>query len=212
VKKPLLIYGTGLIAEVAKYYFENDSPYSVAAFTNHQEFISDDTFCQLPVLDFDSPDLAQKFPNRNLFIAIGHQGQNDIRKERFKESVSKGFNLVSYISSRAHVFSHFIGQNAFILENNVIQPFTQIGNNCTLWSGNHIGHHSIIGDHSFITSHVVVSGNCKIESNCFIGVNATIFDGVTIGQNSIVGAGSIVRKNIAENSIIRAPLSELKKE
>lgn len=212
MKEPLLIYGTGLIAEVAKYYFENDSPYSVEAFTNHQEFIIDDTFCELPVLDFNDPSLAQKFPNLNLFIAIGHQGQNDIRAKRFDESVSKEFNLVSYISSRAHVFSQSIGRNAFILENNVIQPFTQIGNNCTLWSGNHIGHHSIVADHSFVTSHVVVSGNCKIESNCFLGVNATIFDGVTIGRNSIVGAGSIVRKNVAENSIIRAPLSELKNE
>jgi sugar O-acyltransferase (sialic acid O-acetyltransferase NeuD family) len=210
VKEPLLIYGTGLIAEVAKYYFDNDSPYFVEAFTNAREFIKDDTFCQLPIFEFDDLDLAQKFPHRNLFIAIGHQGQNDIREKRFDESLTRGFNLISYISSKAHVFSQYIGRNAFILENNVIQPFTLIGNNCTLWSGNHIGHHSIIADHSFITSHVVVSGNCKIENNCFIGVNATVFDGVTVGKNSIVGAGSVVRKSIPENTIIRAPLSEQK--
>jgi sugar O-acyltransferase (sialic acid O-acetyltransferase NeuD family) len=210
MKKPLLIYGTGLIAEVAKYYFDTDSPYYVKAFTNHREFIKEDTFCNLPILDFDDPNFTNKFPSRDMFMAIGHQGQNDIRRTRFDESISKGFNLISYVSSRAHVFTEIIGHNVFILESNVIQPFTQIGNNCTLWSGNHIGHHSTIADHVFIASHVVVSGNCKIESNCFLGVNATIFDGVTIGRNSIVGAGSVVRKNIAENSIIRAPLSELK--
>ena len=34
-----------------------------------------------------------------------------------------------------------------------------IGDDCVLWSGNHIGHHATIGDHCFITSHVVVSGH-----------------------------------------------------
>jgi len=31
-----------------------------------------------------------------------------------------------------------------------------IGNNVTLWSGNHIGHDAMIDDHGFITSHVVI--------------------------------------------------------
>lgn len=210
MKKPILVYGTGLIAEVAKFYFEIDSPYFVKAFANRQEFIKEDTFCGLPVLDFDNPDVVNTAGTADLFLAIGHQGQNDIREKRFQESLSKGFSLVSYISSRAQVFTKAIGRSVLILENNVIQPFTTIEDNCTLWSGNHIGHHSKIGAHTFITSHVVVSGNCKIESNCFIGVNATLFDGITVGRNSIIGAGSVIRKDLADNSIMRAPLSELK--
>ena len=52
------------------------------------------------------------------------------------------------------------GDNCFILEDNTVQPFVTIGNNVTLWSGNHIGHDSVIEDDCFISSHVVVSGTC----------------------------------------------------
>ncbi len=65
--------------------------------------------------------------------------------------------MISYVSSKATVFPGApIGDNCFILEDNTIQPFTSIGNNVVLWSGNHIGHHSVIKDHVSFTSHVVL--------------------------------------------------------
>src|SRR5262249_44581290 len=78
----------------------------------------------------------------------------------------------------------------FILEDNTIQPFTRIGDNVVLWSGNHIGHHSTISDHVFVTSHVVVSGHCSIGPNCFLGVNATLRDGLTLAEGTLVAMGA----------------------
>ena len=43
-----------------------------------------------------------------------------------------------------------IGENSFIFENNVIQPFVRVGNNCILWSGNHVGHRTVLRDHVFV--------------------------------------------------------------
>jgi acyl-[acyl carrier protein]--UDP-N-acetylglucosamine O-acyltransferase len=54
----------------------------------------------------------------------------------------------------------------FVLEDNTIQPGVRIGDDVTLWSGNHIGHDSVIADHCFISSHVVVSGWVRIGSYC----------------------------------------------
>lgn len=85
-----------------------------------------------------------------------------------------------------------IGENCFILEDNTIQPFVTIGNNVTLWSGNHIGHHSVISDHCFIASHVVVSGGVEIGERSFIGVNATLRDHIKIGECCVIGAGAII--------------------
>jgi UDP-3-O-[3-hydroxymyristoyl] glucosamine N-acyltransferase len=85
-----------------------------------------------------------------------------------------------------------IGENCFILEDNTIQPFVTIGNNVTLWSGNHIGHHSTIHDHTFIASHVVVSGGVVIGEQCFFGVNVTLRDHITIGDMCVVGAGTML--------------------
>ena len=64
------------------------------------------------------------------------------------------------MSSDAYLVTEVeIGENCFIFEANVIQPFVRIGDNVVMWSGNHIGHDSTIGSHCFIASHAVISGN-----------------------------------------------------
>jgi acetyltransferase-like isoleucine patch superfamily enzyme len=62
----------------------------------------------------------------------------------------------------------------------------------TLWSGNHIGHHSTIADHCFLASHVVVSGGVEIGEQCFVGVNVTLRDHVRIGARCVLGAGALL--------------------
>ena len=89
----------------------------------------------------------------------------------------------------------------------MLQPFTKIGDNTTLWSGNHIGHHTVIGSHVFISSHVVVSGVCEIGDSSFLGVNSTIHDNVSIGAFSIIGAGANVEVNLPERSFVKQPAS-----
>ena len=114
----------------------------------------------------------------------------------------KGYKIASYISSNATYLSQFQpGENAFILENNTIQPFVRIGNNVTLWSGNHIGHHSQIDDHNFVSSHVVISGHCEIKSFCFLGVNSTLAHKVTLAEGTLLGAGVIISKDTEENGV-----------
>ena len=105
----------------------------------------------------------------------------------------KGYKLASYVSSKATLLNNRqFGENCFIFEDNTIQPFVKIGNNITLWSGNHIGHHSLIKDHTFLASHVVVSGGVQIGEQCFIGVNATLRDHIEIGDRCIIGAGALI--------------------
>lgn len=209
MKDPIIIYGTGMIGEVAKYYFDEDSPYRVVAFANKLEFIKEDSFCGLPVIDCEDKSSLKGLKTNKCFVAVGYKANNSIRKSRCEEFENRGFELVSYISSRAIIFSKAIGKSVFILENNVIQPYVSIGDNCILWSGNHVGHHSQVGPNNFLSSHVVISGNCRIMENCFFGVNSTVFDGVTIGKDSTIGAGALVRRDLPQGSKVRPPLSEV---
>ena len=96
-----------------------------------------------------------------------------------------------------------IGRNCFILEDNTIQPFVKIEDNVTLWSGNHIGHHSTIDRHCFLASQIVVSGGVKIEEQCFIGVNATLRDHITVGARSIIGAGVLLLNSTEAQSVYK---------
>mgnify|MGYP006215116609 CR=1 FL=1 len=76
----------------------------------------------------------------------------------YMELKNKDYKFATFIHPDVNIWdSTTIGENVLILENNTIQPFTSIGNNTIIWSGNHFGHHGKIGDHCFISSHVVIS-------------------------------------------------------
>ncbi len=193
MKKKLVVFGSGEIAQLAEYYFRTDSQYEVVAFTVDREFLYDASFCGCPVVAFDEVD--ELFPpvEHELFVALSYSKLNRIRKEKYLAAKAKGYKVTSFISSKATVLNGGqIGENCFIFEDNTIQPFVKIGNNVTLWSGNHIGHHSAIKDHTFIASHVVVSGGVEIGEQCFIGVNATLRDHIKIGDRCVIGAGTLI--------------------
>lgn len=198
----LIIFGLGDIAQIASYYFSIDSEHEVVAFTVDKEYVSAKEFEGKPVIAFD--EIEKKYPptEYKMFIAISYVKMNKVRTEKYNQAKSKGYELVSYISSRCTYLSQFpCGDNCFIFEDNTIQPFVKIGNNVTLWSGNHIGHHSIIDDNNFISSHVVVSGHCHIHSFCFIGVNATLGHKVTVAEETLIGAGVVQTKDTVSKGV-----------
>ena len=137
---------------------------------------------------------------------------NRFRERIYNEGKAKGYNFLTYVSSKANVCTEDIGENCFILEDNNIQPYTKIGNNCVLWSGNHIGHHSIIEDSVFITSHVVVCGECLIKKYCWLGVNSSIRNTCIIEEGTIVGMSASVNKNTSGNAIYLGVPAKLYKE
>ena len=193
MKKPLVIFGAGDIAQLAHFYFSSDSEYKVVAFTVDAAYLTETTFCGLPVIAFEEVTTLFAPQQCDIFVALSYSKLNAVRKEKYLAVKALGYRLASFISSRATVLNDGrIGENCFIFEDNTIQPFVTIGNNVTLWSGNHIGHHSTIKDHSFIASHVVVSGGVEIGEQCFIGVNATLRDHIKIGENCVIGAGSLL--------------------
>ncbi|MBF0460469.1 MAG: acetyltransferase [Magnetococcales bacterium] len=193
MKKHLVIFGVGDIAQLAHYYFNTDSEYEVVAFTVDIAYRTEASFCDLPVVAFE--EIVSRYPPEKyeLFVAVGYASLNVVRKKKYLAAKVLGYRLASFVSSRATVLNDgYIGDNCLILEDNTIQPFVEIGNNVTLWSGNHIGHHAVIKDHCFISSHVVISGGVEIGEQCFIGVNATVRDHIKIGERCVIGAGALL--------------------
>jgi sugar O-acyltransferase (sialic acid O-acetyltransferase NeuD family) len=206
----LVLFGTGQIAELAQFYFESDSPYKPVAFTVHGEFVKEATYLGLPVVAFE--ELEERFPQEDasVFVALSYKNVNKFRRSIFEEVVSMGYEVPSYVSSRATVLVDMSrSKNCFVLEENTIQPFVRIGDNVFLWSGNHIGHHSVLESHCYIASQIVISGNCRIEEESFIGVNATLHDGVTIGAGAIVAAGALIKRDVESGSVMVAPSAKL---
>lgn len=203
--KKLVIFGCGNIGELAHFYFTSNSQREVAAFTLDAPFKTFDTFCGLPVVEFDN--VSNTFPPDafDMFVALSYGNINRLRALKCQAAKNKGYTLASYVSPHATVLTREpFGENCFILENNTVQPFVKIGRNVTLWSGNHIGHHSVIEDHCFISSHVVVSGGVRIGPYCFLGVNATLRDHIQIGEGSVIGAGALILNDVPADSLFKA--------
>jgi sugar O-acyltransferase (sialic acid O-acetyltransferase NeuD family) len=202
----VVVFGAGKIAEEAFTYLTNDSAHDVVAFTVDGEHVSSKEKFGLPVLAFEDVEAAYPPSDFSMFVAVGYQELNKFRARKCEEAQAKGYELVSYVSSRAaNVGEVAVGYNCFILEFAVIQPWSRIGNNVFLWSSNHVGHHATVGDHCYIAGNAVISGNTVVEPYCFVGVGANIGHEITIGAESFLGAGTLVTKDVEPRSVHIAP-------
>jgi sugar O-acyltransferase (sialic acid O-acetyltransferase NeuD family) len=194
--RPLVLVGAGEFAQIACEYFQHDSDYDVLAFSVERDYLVRPQLAGRPVLPWET--LEQHYPpgEVELFVAIPASQLNRLRRRFYLDAKRRGYTLASYISSRAFVWRNAgIGEHCFIFENNVIQPFVRIGDDCVLWSGNHVGHRTVIEDHVFVSSHAVISGYCRIGEGSFVGVNATFNDGVKVAPYNVIGAGSLVTRD-----------------
>jgi sugar O-acyltransferase (sialic acid O-acetyltransferase NeuD family) len=196
----VIIFGLQDFAQLASFYLRHDSEHEVVAFTVNKEYLPENReFDGKPVVAFEDVERVYPPAQHKMFAPLSHRKMNRLRESVYLRIKEKGYSLISYVSSKATVFPDApIGDNCFILEDNTIQPFTSIGNNVVLWSGNHIGHHNVIKDHVLFTSHVVLSGHCVVEPYSFFGVNATIRDGLKIAQGSLIAMGACVTKDTEE--------------
>jgi sugar O-acyltransferase (sialic acid O-acetyltransferase NeuD family) len=205
----IVVFGAGDIARLAHFYFSTDSEHEVVAFTVDGEYRTAPEFQGLPLVAAE--DVTRLFPPSTvrMFVALSYAKMNRVRAEKYRHVKALGYELVTYVSSRcSYLAQRPPGDNCFILEDNTVQPFVTIGDNVTLWSGNHIGHDSSIGDHCFISSHVVVSGHVDIGPSCFIGVNATLRNSITVAERTLIGAGAVIMKSTTPGSVYPGPRSE----
>lgn len=198
--KQLIIIGTGETAALAYEYFTYDSDYEPVAFAVNEKFITEKKYLNLPVVPFETMELSYPTCKYFVFVAMAGTHLNRDRTRMYMAAKIKGYKLASYVSSKAFVWSNVkIGENCFILEDNTLQPFTEVGNNVIMWSGNHLGHRSIIRDNCFITSHCVISGFCEIGEFSYLGVNCCIADTVKIGRDNFIAMGAAVNKPTEDN-------------
>lgn len=199
--KKVVIFGAGSLARLAYFYLSEDSSYEVAAFTVNEKYLGEGKLLGVDVVPFERIEETHPPERFAMFVAIGYKRVNKARAEVYNNCKSKGYELISYLSSKATYWDHIeIGDNCLIREHSVIQPFAKIGNDVIIGSAC-IGHDSIIGDHCYIANQAAIAGNVKIGPYCFVGVNATIRDGITLAPECVIGAGAIILKDTEEGGV-----------
>lgn len=195
----VVIYGTEDCASLANFYLTKDSEHEVVAFTVDEHYLTTTKFEKKPVVAFEN--IEKEFNSKD-FKLFAPLYSNNLRSIKYAQGKEKGYDFISYIHSSCIIYSD-IGDNCFIQENNIIQPYVKFGNNNIMWTNNHVGHHSVVGNHCFFASHVVVCGHCNIEDFCWLGSNSAIKESTTLKIETTVAMSAAIVKDTMPNSLYK---------
>lgn len=207
-KKKVVIFGTSKIADIVYSSIQDDpcADIEIVAFCVDEEYYRENSKEGLPVVKFEEVEKLYPPAEVAFFVAIGYHKMNTVREQRCHAALEKGYELISFIDSRANVASTAkIGRNVLILNGVDIGPFSVISDNVCIYSGAVVSHHVIVKDNVWITSGTVVGGNSIVGSNCFLGINSTVGHNVCVGNNNFLGAKAVVTKNTADDSVYIVP-------
>ncbi len=200
--RKVVLYGNGQMATFAQAVLTYDSPHEVVAFTVDDALITDKTILGLPVVPFETVERSYPPEDFAAHIAVGFRRVNGVRAEKYCQAKQKGYELITYVSSRALKWPDLIiGDNCWILEHTILHPFVSIGNDVYLGSACHIGHNSTIGDHSFMAGLAGLAGGVQVGTRCFFGIHCTVRNGITIADQSVIGAGATVLRDTREGGV-----------
>ena len=203
MKKKIVIFGIGKIAEIVYNYATQDCGFEVEAFCVDDVFKNIDNFLGKPVIGFDQVENTYPPSEYNMFIAVGYHDLNALRKQKCAESMGKGYTLVSIISPFTNLPKNVtFGYNCFIMPPAIIHPCVAIGNNVFIWSGALVGHHSRISDHCWLTSNCNIGGNVELGEQTFVALNATVGNSIAIGKFCFLGANTLVTKTMADEQVV----------
>jgi sugar O-acyltransferase (sialic acid O-acetyltransferase NeuD family) len=198
----VIVFGNQEVAAINYFYLTHDSPFEVVAFTVDQAYIKEDMLCGLPVVPFEQVEAIFPPAAYKMSVFLGFRDVNQFRARKYSQAKANGYELVSYVSSKAIVWPDLvIGENSLIAEGAIVQPHARIGNNVIVSPGAVVGHHSVIQDHCFIASRAVLLGKVTVEPFCVLGANCTIKDSVRIRRQCIIGAGSYISEDTREKGI-----------
>ena len=209
----IIIFGTGELAQRIFYYLKNSED-KVVAFSANESNIDSNELLGLPVVAFENIEEKYSPEEFSMFIALAYSDMNKKRAKFFDEAKSKGYELYSYVHPSTKIWDEFeMGENCFILAENIIQPFVKIEDNVLIGSNNLISHNTVIEKNCFLTSNITLGGHITIGANSFVGLSATINQRVKIGKECIIGAGTLITKDVndrevyAQNSSKKLPQS-----
>ena len=191
----VIIIGNSIMAEVLYSLIKDDDRYKVECFAVDREFISEDKFQGLKVVDIEViPSLFDK-SKVSVILAVGYQNLNQNRETIYSRIIDLGFEIETYIHQDAMVHSKDIGNGCIFLPGAIVDPCCKIGKNTVIWSNVICAHHSIVGDNCWIASGSVLSAEVKVGNNTFIGVGAVIVNKVVVGEYNIIGAGALITQS-----------------
>lgn len=212
-RRPVVVFGNLASSALARFVIEHDTPYRVEAFTVDAAYRNADSHEGLPLLPFE--ELERWCPPKDvrLCIPMGYQKINGIRRARYEQAKARGYEFITYVSSRASWWPGVsIGENSLVYEHAILQPYSSVGVNAIVRSGAHVSHHGVVGDHAFVAAMVAMGGKVVVGEQVFLGVGSVVVDSIVLAPRTFVGAGAVVtRPTEADGVYVGNPARKLEK-
>ena len=198
--KRVLVFGTTMFsAEIAEILRLNNV--EVLGFVVDAKFKHDDKYQNLPVFVFEDIEDHVDISTTEFALTLGYSEMNEYRELKYRICKSKGYQVFTFISPQAQVFSEQIGEGSLILPGAYVGPYSQLGICTVVRPGTVLAHHDLIGDYNWIADGCTFGGGVKMGSFCFIGLGTTIRNEISIADYTFIGAHSYIRKNTNNNGV-----------
>lgn len=86
---------------------------------------------------------------------------------------------------------------------------TQVGDDCLLMTGAHVGHDAQLGNRVILANGVAIAGHCQIGDDVIVGGLSGIHQWVRVGQGAIIGAVTMVTNDVIPYGLVQGPRGEL---
>lgn len=187
--------GTTSFSSVIADIIQGEGKYKVLAFSTSREFLKETSIKGIPVIAQEDLKLLFNVNEVAIVNTIGYSNMNAIRERVHNELKAEGFNIHTFISRNANVYTDDIREGSIVMPGAFVGPDVTIGHACIIYSNVSLTHHITIEDYCFIASGCVFGGNVTIGNNSFIGLNSTIRNRISLAPYSLVGAASNVLKS-----------------
>ncbi|HRH40433.1 MAG TPA: acetyltransferase [Pyrinomonadaceae bacterium] len=195
MKKKVVLFGVGNLTDVLFYYYQKFNLADVVAFTIDEVYKKDETHCGLPIIGFEEIETKFQPSNYELLIPLSPNKMNKLREAKFLQAKQKGYDLANFVHPSAIIESSLIGENNIVLEDVILQPFSQLDDNNVIWSKTYVGHHCKIGSNNWISANTTIGGESVVENNCFLGINASLKNNIVISNETFIGMGLSINRS-----------------
>lgn len=197
----LVIFGDTQFAERLSKYILIEGVDCVRAFTQEEQFMTRTEINGIPVIPFERLGdlLNEEF---SVILGIGYTKMNSLKSKLYDLCKKAGYNVGSYISSKAIVYTNDFDEGTFVCPGAIIGPGCKLGKGNYLASAAILSHDNKLGDFNFLSTNVVLGGFAKVKDNCFFGLHCTIKDDILIESNCLIGSSANVLKSISQEGSV----------
>ncbi|MBK5927572.1 acyl-ACP--UDP-N-acetylglucosamine O-acyltransferase [Rhodobaculum claviforme] len=86
---------------------------------------------------------------------------------------------------------------------------TQVGDDCLIMTGAHVGHDARVGDRVILANQVALAGHVVVGDDVIIGGMSGIHQFVRIGRGAIIGAVTMVAHDVMPFGLVQGPRGTL---